>query len=113
MGHAAQLRIGSAYLSSAGGGDRTPTSRRTAGFKPAASASSATPAGVSGLSTSSLAGLQGALREDRRLGAVVAERGLELLERVLVEARALGPLRPRGERDLVPELRQRRDEHRV
>src|SRR5690242_9136269 len=88
-----------------------PPRPRAAGFKPAASTGSATPARVRLRRARSIARPQLALRE--LLGRVVAERLPERVRGLLVEARALRPLRPRGEGHLVAELRERRDHDRV
>src|SRR6185312_1285900 len=58
----------------------------------------------------SLAGLESALREHSGLGRVVAERLPERVRRLQVKPGAFGPVRPRRQRYLRAELRQRCDD---
>src|SRR6266550_2392826 len=72
---------------------------------------SATPASAESTTPGLFARLQERLRVVLR--PVVAEGVAELRERVLVELRAGAQVRPGLDHDLVPELRERSDEHRV
>ena len=104
----------------AGAGSRTPMSRRTAGFKPAASdqfrhpgawrASALAATGKQRVGREPLRALELVRVEERGEGVLVERRALREVRRVPSCRRSTAPVDPGAERDLVPERRIRRED---